>query len=82
MKKVTVWLDPHDAGLRVERGHWIEPREAKEQRPHLFQRPSAEVASKLAQCAGALMPKSPGEFAWILVPGSPDESDYVPSGNF
>lgn len=65
---VTLWRDPGDAGLRMERGIWRDPREAHEARPLLFSRVSREMEATLLAAAGDMAPVAPGEFAVVELP--------------
>lgn len=65
---LTLWRDPRDCGLRVERGEWRSPRDAHESDRLLFGRVTAHTEAHLALHVGDMMPEHPGEWSVVEVP--------------
>ena len=71
MRKITLWIDPWNGGLRVGPDFWNSPRDAYESESCPFNRVSREVGDKIAARVGDMVPQSPGEFSHVEV----EESD-------
>ncbi len=69
----TIWADPGDCGLRMERGAWRSPRDAHFAGMARFERLSAADAADLvawlyATGQGSIVPLAAGEAGHVMIP--------------